>query len=351
MKCLKCDGELHPVIKDGRSYAQCDKCGALFTRHDLKNHAPQPPAQPQSHHSAQPPSEPNEDERRGMGRVAAVIGWTLCVLFLIFGLATGGASLIIFLIAALLINPIFRNHVYISGKIWIPLVIVLFIAGIATSPTTDIEPKKVAEKQEAPAASVKKQTKASSEKQTKKFLEEKEAAKEKAKKEEQERAAQEQAKREEQERIAQEQAAAQAEQERIAQEQAAAKAEQERIAQEEAAAKAEQERIAQEQAAKQAEQERIAREQAEQQRIAQEQAEQQRIAQEQANTQNNFNTHNNPEQQQSVSSYVLNTNTNVFHYPNCRDVSKISAENYATSDGTRDDIISQGYRSCGHCNP
>lgn len=344
MKCLKCDGELHPVIKDGKSYAQCDKCGALFTRHDLKNHAPQ--TQPQSHQSAPPPPDPNEDDegvRRGMGKVAAVIGWTLCVLFLIFGLATGGASLIIFLIAALLINPIFRNRVYISGKIWIPLVIVLFIVGVATAPTTDAEPKKVAEKQEAPAASVKKQAKASAEKQMKKSSEEKEAAKEKAEKEEAERAAQEQAKREEQERIAQEQAAAQAEQERIAQEQAAAKAEQERIAQEEAAAQ-------------QAEQERIAREQAEQQRIAQEQAaaqqtEQERIAQEQANTQNNFNIHNNPGQQQSTSSYVLNTNTNVFHYPNCRDVSKISTENYATSDGTRDDIISQGYRSCGHCNP
>lgn len=99
MKCLKCDGELHPVIKDGKSYAQCDKCGALFTRHDLKNHAPQPQAQPQSHRSAPPPPEPNEDdegERRGMGKVAAIIGWTFCVLFLIFGLATGGASLIIF---------------------------------------------------------------------------------------------------------------------------------------------------------------------------------------------------------------------------------------------------------------
>ncbi len=41
MKCLKCDGELRPILKNGKSYAQCDKCGCLFTAHDLRNHAPQ----------------------------------------------------------------------------------------------------------------------------------------------------------------------------------------------------------------------------------------------------------------------------------------------------------------------
>lgn len=41
MKCLKCDGELNPILKDGKSYAQCNKCGVLFTAHDLRNRPPQ----------------------------------------------------------------------------------------------------------------------------------------------------------------------------------------------------------------------------------------------------------------------------------------------------------------------
>ncbi|MBA4699185.1 MAG: S-layer homology domain-containing protein [Ruminococcus sp.] len=49
--------------------------------------------------------------------------------------------------------------------------------------------------------------------------------------------------------------------------------------------------------------------------------------------------------------YVLNTNTLKFHYPSCRDVQKIHAENYATSDASRNEIINQGYSPCGHCNP
>ena len=50
-------------------------------------------------------------------------------------------------------------------------------------------------------------------------------------------------------------------------------------------------------------------------------------------------------------SYVLNTNTKKFHKTSCHDVEKIKAENYATSTAGRDDIISQGYSPCGHCNP
>ncbi len=117
------------------------------------------------------------------------------------------------------------------------------------------------------------------------------------------------------------------------------------------------ERIAQEQA----EAERIAQEQAEAERIAQEQAEAERIAQEQAeaaqaaaqsqNTANNFNTYDNAEQQQTSSTYVLNTNTMKFHNPGCRDVKKIAPQNYSTYDGTKNDIMNQGYSPCGHCNP
>ena len=133
----------------------------------------------------------------------------------------------------------------------------------------------------------------------------------------------------------------------------------ERIAQEQAEQE-EAERIA----AEQAEADRIAAEQAEADRIAQEQAQQaeaERIAQEQAqaaqaaaqtqNSANNFNTYDNASQQQTTSNYVLNTSTMKFHFPRCRDVKKIAPQNYSTYDGTRDDVINQGYSPCGHCNP
>ncbi len=55
--------------------------------------------------------------------------------------------------------------------------------------------------------------------------------------------------------------------------------------------------------------------------------------------------------QLTEASYVLNTNTKKFHYPSCKDVKKIKPENYATSSLSRDDIIAQGYSSCGHCHP
>lgn len=52
-----------------------------------------------------------------------------------------------------------------------------------------------------------------------------------------------------------------------------------------------------------------------------------------------------------TNTYVLNISTMKFHKPSCRDVEKISPENYATFEGSRNDVIVQGYDSCGHCNP
>lgn len=65
----------------------------------------------------------------------------------------------------------------------------------------------------------------------------------------------------------------------------------------------------------------------------------------------NFNTYDNPEQQQTSSAYVLNTNSKVFHLPSCRVVPRISPENYSTSNGSRTDIIGLGYSACGICHP
>lgn len=65
----------------------------------------------------------------------------------------------------------------------------------------------------------------------------------------------------------------------------------------------------------------------------------------------NFNTYNNENQQNTSASYVLNTSTRKFHRPSCRDVPRISPANYATSNRSRDDLISSGYSACGHCSP
>ena len=119
------------------------------------------------------------------------------------------------------------------------------------------------------------------------------------------------------------------EKERLAAEKA--KKEEEEKAKQEAKAKADAEAQAAAEAQKQAEADAAAK-QAEQERIA---AEQQTAA----------------AQQPQTSSYVVNTNTGKFHSPSCRDVNKIKPENYWAYDGTRDDLINQGYSPCGHCNP
>lgn len=49
--------------------------------------------------------------------------------------------------------------------------------------------------------------------------------------------------------------------------------------------------------------------------------------------------------------YVLNTNSKKFHLPGCSSVQQISDKNKAEWDGTRDDLISQGYAPCKQCNP
>ena len=49
--------------------------------------------------------------------------------------------------------------------------------------------------------------------------------------------------------------------------------------------------------------------------------------------------------------YILNTNTMKFHYPDCSSVDSMSEKNKKTYTGSRSDLISQGYDPCGSCNP
>lgn len=50
-------------------------------------------------------------------------------------------------------------------------------------------------------------------------------------------------------------------------------------------------------------------------------------------------------------SYVLNTNTRKFHYPSCGSAGRISAKNRSEYNGSRADLIAQGYSPCGNCDP
>lgn len=55
--------------------------------------------------------------------------------------------------------------------------------------------------------------------------------------------------------------------------------------------------------------------------------------------------------QSSEKTYVLNTNTKRFHYSDCSSVKQIKDKNKGSYTGTRDELIAQGYKSCGNCHP
>lgn len=49
--------------------------------------------------------------------------------------------------------------------------------------------------------------------------------------------------------------------------------------------------------------------------------------------------------------YILNTNSHKFHKPSCSSVSKMSESNKEEFNGTRDQLIEEGYEPCKLCNP
>lgn len=53
----------------------------------------------------------------------------------------------------------------------------------------------------------------------------------------------------------------------------------------------------------------------------------------------------------SAITYVLNTNTHKFHYPDCPSAKKIKQKNRKEYTGSRDDVIARGYAPCKNCNP
>lgn len=53
----------------------------------------------------------------------------------------------------------------------------------------------------------------------------------------------------------------------------------------------------------------------------------------------------------TIDKYVLNTNTKKFHLSTCDSVSEMKEKNKKEVEGTREDIIKDGYSPCGRCNP
>ncbi len=49
--------------------------------------------------------------------------------------------------------------------------------------------------------------------------------------------------------------------------------------------------------------------------------------------------------------YVLNTNSMRFHYPSCSSVSQMAPHNKKQVKATRQELIEQGYKPCGNCEP
>lgn len=63
----------------------------------------------------------------------------------------------------------------------------------------------------------------------------------------------------------------------------------------------------------------------------------------------NFTTWDNPNQQQTAMTWVLNTNSRKIHYPSCSSVRRIAPRNYATSNEPLEVLLARGYTRCGRC--
>ena len=63
----------------------------------------------------------------------------------------------------------------------------------------------------------------------------------------------------------------------------------------------------------------------------------------------NFDTYDNPEQQNTTDSWVLNKSSKKIHHPNCKSVPKIAPKNYATSNESVEALEGKGYSKCKQC--
>ena len=49
--------------------------------------------------------------------------------------------------------------------------------------------------------------------------------------------------------------------------------------------------------------------------------------------------------------YVLNVSTKRFHYSDCKSVGQMKESNKREFEGSRENLIADGYKPCGICNP
>lgn len=62
-------------------------------------------------------------------------------------------------------------------------------------------------------------------------------------------------------------------------------------------------------------------------------------------------TEDSDEEDGTTITYVLNTNTKKFHYPDCYSVDQMKDKNKLIEETTREALIERGYDPCGNCNP
>ncbi|MCM1218148.1 MAG: hypothetical protein NC548_26985 [Lachnospiraceae bacterium] len=80
MKCFKCgQGELQPITKDGKAYAQCSSCGVKFTADDLRNLATQK--------AAKVPPQTSKKQNSSVGFKVVLISGILLLVLIIVGVA------------------------------------------------------------------------------------------------------------------------------------------------------------------------------------------------------------------------------------------------------------------------
>ncbi len=53
----------------------------------------------------------------------------------------------------------------------------------------------------------------------------------------------------------------------------------------------------------------------------------------------------------SGATYIVNINTDKFHYPSCHSVDQMKEKNKMVYRGSRDELVAQGYSPCKNCNP
>ena len=66
---------------------------------------------------------------------------------------------------------------------------------------------------------------------------------------------------------------------------------------------------------------------------------------------NIFDSGNSHEDDGQIHTYIVNKRSNVFHYPDCEGVAKMSDRNKMEFNGTRQEAIDAGYYPCPQCNP